>query len=522
MGQTREVVARAADFQDGDMKQITVGDVDVLVAKIDGTFYANGAHCTHYGAPLSDGVLEESGELICPWHHAVFDVTTGDHVESPGRDCLNHFSAEVESGDIVVTVPDDASEARTPDMAQRDPDDERHFVIIGGGQAGSTAAETLRREGFTGQVTVLSADAYDPYDRPNLSKAYLSGEGQAGWLPLRDESFWDDHDIDLQTGTRVDGLDTDDKQIELSDGSRLPYDRLLVATGGTPNRLPVDGIDLQSVFMLRDRSDCDAIIEQAEDAERAVIVGSSFIGLEVAAALRHRGIDVSVASMEEVPFKGIFGRRVGTYFKSMHADEGVEFQLGRRLESIEGTDGRANGVRLDDGTRLDADLVVVGAGVHPSTDFAEGALSLGDDGSIETDSTLKAQADVWAAGDVARFPDVRTGRSVRIEHWQLAGQHGKLAAQNMLGADRDYTEAPFFWTRQFEKSFKYVGHADQWDEIVIDGDVDAGDFIAYYVEGDRVLAAAGTRGADLTYLQSLMRHDALPSADTLRSEAWPV
>jgi NADPH-dependent 2,4-dienoyl-CoA reductase/sulfur reductase-like enzyme/nitrite reductase/ring-hydroxylating ferredoxin subunit len=522
MGETRSVVGQAADFDDGDMTQVTVDGVDVLVAKVDGEFYANGAHCTHYGAPLSDGVLDQSGELICPWHHAVFDVTTGDHIESPGRDCLNHFAVEVDGGDIVVTVPEGASEERSPEMVDRDPSDDRHYVIIGGGQAGSTAAETLRREGFAGQITMVTADEYYPYDRPNLSKAYLSGEGQPDWLPLRPDSFWEDHGIDIRFGTRVEGLNPKSKRLELGDGTSMGYDRLLIATGGAPNRLPVDGIDLDGVFMLRDRGDCDAIIDRAKDAERAVIVGSSFIGLEVAAALRNRDIDVSVASMEEVPFENIFGRRVGRYFQSMHEQEGVDFHLGRRLDSIQGSDGRADSVHLDDGTRLEADLVVVGAGVHPATEFAEGALKRHDDGGIETDSTLKAHEDIWAAGDVARFPDLRTGRKVRIEHWQLAGQHGKLAAQNMLGVGREYTAVPFFWTRQFQKSFKYVGHADQWDEIVIDGDVDDGDFIAYYVEGDRVLAASGTRGGDLTYLQALMRHDALPKAEDLRSEAWPV
>lgn len=523
MAAQREAVAEVGELDDGQMMECTVGDTDILLAKIDGSYFANGAHCTHYGAPLVDGVLGAQGELVCPWHHAVYDLTTGDHVESPGRDCLSHFDVDVEDGRIYVELPDDAAESHKPAIAGRDPEDERHFLIVGGGQAGSVAAETLRKHGYSGRLTVVSSDDYLPYDRPNLSKAFLSGEAEDDWLPLRPDSFWSDAEIEFLTNTDVVSLDRQNRQVSLGNGQTLTYDKLLLATGGEPNVLSLDGADLKNVCLLRSRADAQEIVARAKDATRAVIIGSSFIGMEVAASFRQRDLTVHVASIDKEPFAGPLGARVGRYFRRMHEAEGVQFQLSNGVDQFLGEDGTVTGVRLEDGTELDADLVVVGAGVHPATDFVGDALYLREDGSIKTDSTLRAAPGIWAAGDIARFPDLRTGRLIRIEHWRLAGQHGKIAALNMLNPDEEheYTDAPFFWTRQFGKTFKYVGHADQWDEILVHGAIQDGDFIAYYVEDDQVLAAAGTRGDDLTYIQALMRHQAMPPAEELRAGDWP-
>ncbi|MFP4600859.1 MAG: FAD-dependent oxidoreductase [Persicimonas sp.] len=511
----RKAVAKTDDLQDGDKMQVEVGDLDLLLVRVDGEYFALGAHCTHYGAPLVDGVL--SGEtLVCPWHHAVFNVTSGEHIEPPGRDCLNKFEVTIEGDDVVVEVAEGAEEHRQPDFCEPDEDDQRHFVILGAGAAGSMAAETLRKSGYTGRISMVTYETSPPYDRPNLSKAYLSGDAEPDWLPLRPSEFYEEHGIRLMADHRVERVDIAAKKVEFAGGESLPYDRLLVATGGVPRRLDIPGHDLDGVFLLRTIGDADAIIGAAEDAQKAVIIGSSFIGMEVAASLSQRDIDVSVVSVDEVPFENVLGADVGRYFLEMHQEHGVGFHLNTSIESIEG-DGPARKVVLSDGTEIDADLVVIGVGVRPATDFLEGQLPLNEDGSISVDATMKAADDVWAAGDIVRFPHPKTGDPIRIEHWRLANQHGKCAALNMAGHETGYTEVPFFWTRQFDTSIKYVGHAHDWDEIYIDGDIADGDFIAYYINGDQVLAACGTRGGDLTYLQDAMRRDAAPTPEQVRT-----
>lgn len=272
MSQTRKVCS-VQELSDGEMLEVGVGDIDVVVGCVDGDFFATGAHCTHYGAPLADGVLSD-GKLVCPWHHAVFDIRTGDHVEPPGRDCLTAFDVEVRDGDVYVTVPDGAEESRQPDYCTSDADDARHFVIVGAGAAGSAAAETLRREGYTGRITLITEDDYEPYDRPNLSKAYLAGEGDEEWLPLRSPSFYRELDIGLSTGTSVRRFDAASKSIELDDGTSVGFTKALLATGGAPNTLPVDGLAGDDVYTLRTRADASAIVEAAEDASSS---GSSTI-----------------------------------------------------------------------------------------------------------------------------------------------------------------------------------------------------------------------------------------------------
>jgi NADPH-dependent 2,4-dienoyl-CoA reductase/sulfur reductase-like enzyme/nitrite reductase/ring-hydroxylating ferredoxin subunit len=500
------------ELADDEMMEASVGDIDVLVARVDGDFFATGAHCTHYGAPLSNGVLSE-GTVVCPWHHAVFDVRTGDHVEPPGKDCLTAFEVEVRDDEVYVTVPDGAEESRRPDFCEADPDDARHFVIVGGGAAGSAAAETLRREGYAGRITLITEDEFEPYDRPNLSKAYLAGEGDEAWLPLRDSSFYRELDIAVTTGTKVTRFDASANTLELDDGTEVGFTKALLATGGAPNRLPVEGLDGDDVYLLRSRADASSIIEAAQDAESAVIVGSSFIGMEVAASLVARGLEVTVTGLDEIPFEKILGADVGASIQALHAENGVEFALGHGLERVDHDGGPT--VVLDDGTESSADLVVVGVGVHPATDFVEG-LELEEDGSVSVTERMRVTDDIYAAGDIATFPSPLDGRPVRIEHWRLADQHGRVAGANMAGSRASYDEVPFFWTRQFGTSFKYVGHAEDWDDTIAVGDIDGRDFVVFYLEDGAVAAACGTRGGMLTRVHDLMRRDAMPSPAEIR------
>jgi NADPH-dependent 2,4-dienoyl-CoA reductase/sulfur reductase-like enzyme/nitrite reductase/ring-hydroxylating ferredoxin subunit len=511
MGSTRQKVTTADQLDNGDMQQVSVGDTDLLLARVDDEIYATGAYCSHYGAPLDEGVLErDTGCVVCPWHHAVFELDTGDHVEPPGRNCLNTFDVTVEDGDVFVEVPDDAPTHRRPAFSQRSSSDNRHFVIVGGGAAGSAALETLRERGFEGRITLVSNDAFLPYDRPNLSKAYLAGEASPDWLPLRSEDFYDELDIDVRLETRATGLSPDAKVLECGEQT-LEYDKLLLATGGQPRHLDVPGADLEGTYLLRTRRDCDAIIDKIEEASSAVLVGSSFIGMETAAALRTRGLDVDVVSLESEPFERVFGPQVGRTFRELHEKHGVQFHLDSGIDRFEG-DSSLDAVALEDGTRLDAELAIVGVGVEPATSFMN-ADETEDDGSLDVDDHLRVAPDVYAAGDIARFPDPRTYRKVRIEHWRLAQQHGATAARNMLGEDVTYDEVPFFWTRQFNQSFKYVGHAREWEDVILRGDLDERDYLALYVEDDDVRAAVGTRGDALTRLHAQMRHASTPTVD---------
>ena len=506
-------VCSVDELEDDQMLEASVGEIDIMVARVDGEFFATGAHCTHYGAPLANGVLS-GGTVVCPWHHAVFDVTSGDHVEPPGQDCLSSFEVEVRDGGVFVTVPDGAEESRPPEFCEADADDARHFVIVGGGAAGSAAAEALRREGYTGRITMITEDEFEPYDRPNLSKAYLAGEGDEAWLPLRDSSFYRELDIAVTTGTRVERFDAQSNTLELDDGTQVSFTKALLATGGAPNRLPVDGIDGEGVYELRTRSDASAIIEAADGADSAVVVGSSFIGMEVAASLVERGLEVTVTGLDDIPFENILGADVGRAIEALHRENGVAFELGHGLERIDHDAGPS--VVLDDGTALSADLVVVGVGVHPATDFVEG-LDLEEDGSISVDERMRVTDDIYAAGDIATFPSSLDGRPVRIEHWRLAGQHGRVAAANMAGSKASYDEVPFFWTRQFGVTFKYVGHAEDWDDTILVGDLDERDFAVFYVEDGAIAAACGTRGALLTRVHDLLRRDVMPSPEQIRS-----
>lgn len=511
MGTTSKKIATVDQLDDGDMRQISVGDTDLLVARIDGEIYATGAYCSHYGAPLEEGVLErETGCVVCPWHHAVFELDTGSHVEPPGRDCLNTFDVTVDNGHVFVELPDDASPHHRPDFSQQRSSDNRHFVIVGGGAAGSAALETLREQGFEGRITLVSNDAHLPYDRPNLSKAYLAGEGSGEWLPLRSKDFYDELDVDTRLETRATGLSVEDKVLECGDQT-LEYDKLLVATGGRPRQLDVPGTELDGIYLLRSRRDCDAIIQRTEETSRAVLIGSSFIGMETAAALRTRGLDVDIVSLESEPFEQAFGPKVGGTFRDLHEKREVQFHLDRQIDRFEG-DGSIDAVVLDDGTRLAANLSIVGVGVAPATSFLSADITE-DDGALDVDEHLRAAPNVYAAGDLARFPDPRTYRKIRVEHWRLAQQHGATAARNMLGEEDTYDEVPFFWTRQFGRSFKYVGYTQEWEDIIIRGNLDERDYVALYLEDHDVRAAVGTRGYALTRLHARMRHAGTPTVD---------
>jgi NADPH-dependent 2,4-dienoyl-CoA reductase/sulfur reductase-like enzyme/nitrite reductase/ring-hydroxylating ferredoxin subunit len=513
---TEEIVAKTDELADGQMKEVKVRDRSVLLLRVDGEFKAYVAECPHHGAPLAEGVLHE-GHVRCPWHQAVFDARSGRLIEPPALDDLPHYDVRVEGDDVIVVFPQEpAAEARPPAMARRDGDkDARTFAIIGAGAAGLAAAETLRQEGYQGRLVVLTREQHASYDRTDLSKRYLASAKQSRPL-IRPDGFYADADVEVLLAREVTEVDAAARTITCGDGTSVAYDKLLIATGGVPRRLGVEGEDLANVFTLRSLADCERIRQAADGASRAVVVGASFIGMEVAAALRQRGLEVTVVAPEPVPFERVFGERIGRMYRHVHEKKGAAFRFGSRVERFDGADGAVRQAVLSGGERLDAELVVAGVGVRPATHFLKG-VETNDDGSVTVDANLRAGEGLFAAGDVARFPDWRGGEAIRIEHWRLAQQHGRTAARNMLDQDAPYGGVPFFWTTQHKVITEYVGHTGGWEEIVFDGDPADREFVAWYLRGDRVRAAAGCgKSWEMAAIAEVLKRPEPPTVDQAR------
>ncbi|RWN29851.1 FAD-dependent oxidoreductase [Mesorhizobium sp.] len=471
-----------SDLPDGGKLLGHCGDEQVLLVRRGAEVFAIGATCTHYGGPLVDGLVVED-TVRCPWHHACFDLRTGEALRAPAFNPLACWSTEQRDDRIFVgekrnrTAPKqrNGSSGQVPEK----------IVIVGGGAAGFAAAEKLRREHYQGSIVMLSDDEAPPVDRPNLSKDYLAGKAPESWIPLRGESFYSKNDIDLRLNANVASIDTRSGEIVLADGTRTPYDRLLLATGAEPVRLTIPGADQPHVHTLRSFADCKAIIERATTARRAVVLGASFIGLEVAAALRSREIEVHVVAPEKRPMERVLGPQMGDFIRALHEENGVVFHLEDTASSIDGSK-----VKLSRGDTLAADFVVVGIGVRPRTGLAETAGLILDRGVVVNAFLETSAPGVFAAGDIARWPDPHSGENIRIEHWVVAERQGRTAALNMLGHREKFVDVPFFWSQHYDVPINYVGYAAQWDEIVVDGDILAKDCLLRFKREGRTLAVA--------------------------------
>ena len=482
-------VAALADLPDGTTRTVQVDDHQILLIRDGQTVHAIGAICPHAGAPLEQGIRNED-RIVCPWHKATFCIRTGALLEPPAVDPLPRYDVRIEAQRILLTVPPTEPAPATL------PPDPRTFAIIGAGAAGAIAAQTLRQTGFNGRLIMLDRENRVPYDRTVLSKYLLSGEPNAEKSPLQSQSFYRQHRIERRTA-EVTRLDATQKRIDCADGTTLTYDAALLATGAAPIRPNLPGADLGNVFLLRSRTDADAILAQAERSDRAVILGASFIGMEVAASLRERGLDVTVVGKETAPFEPQLGAQIGNAFVGLHRTRGVEFRLGQEVRSLDGAlsgEGNVHTVTLANGEHLPADLVVIGFGVRPVTDYLQG-VALNPDASVSVDATLKAADGLYAAGDIARFPLQGDSPPIRVEHWRVALQHGRIAALNMAGQGAGqaarYDVTPVFWTIQYMKRLDYIGHAKDWDDIIVHGDLQKPEFLAYYVKAGKVIAAAG-------------------------------
>jgi len=469
-----------------------VGEELVLLARRGAEVFAIGAHCSHYHAPLIDGLIVDD-TIRCPWHHACFDLRTGEALRAPAFGPLAAWSVEQRDGKIFVQGRKGPEAKPRRSQVSEEP---KRIVVVGGGAAGFAAVEMLRREKYQGEIVMLSNDDAPPVDRPNLSKDYLAGNAPEEWVPLQPDSFYSDNQIDLRLKANVARIEPRSREVALTNGETIAFDRLLIATGAEPIRLAIPGADQPRACVLRSLSDCRAIIERAKTARRAVVLGASFIGLEVAAALRARKIEVHVVAPERRPMEQSFGPQLGDFLRALHEERGVIFHLQDTPSAIDG-----DKVRLNSGGALEADFVVFGVGVRPRIALAEAA-GLAVDRGIVVNGFLETDGPgIFAAGDVARWPDPHSRQAIRVEHWVVAERQGQVAALNMLGRRERFSAVPFFWSQHYDIPINYVGHAQKWDEFATEGDIVAKDCVARYKLAGRTLAVASIF-RDLASLQA--------------------
>src|SRR5215831_4320208 len=491
------------DVADGGMVGGHVGDDAVLLARRGDELFAIGATCSHYGGPLAGGLIV--GDTVrCPWHHACFSLRTGEALAAPAFNPMPCWRVEKRNGTVFVREKIEPADTRPAGKARGSSGKPERAVIVGGGAAGFAAAEMLRREGFAGSVTLVSADEAAPYDRPNCSKDYLAGSAPEEWMPLRPPEFYQDQSIELKLRSNVTGIDAKGRQVTLAAGRSVPFDKLLLATGAEPVRLDIPGADQPHVHVLRSLADSRAIIANAKAARRAVVIGASFIGLEVAAALRAREIEVHVVAPERRPLERVLGREFGDFVRAIHEQHGVVFHLEETASAID-----VGNVRLKGGRTLPADLVVAGIGVRPRIQLAE-RTGLKLDRGVAVDEYLETSVPgIFAAGDIARWPDPYCGENLRIEHWVVAERHGQTAARNILGQRQRFSEVPFFWSQHYDVPINYVGHAERWDDLDIEGDIESRDCLVRYRRNGKVLAVASIfRDIDNLKEEAAMEHAA--------------
>ncbi|CAB5376388.1 unnamed protein product [Rhizophagus irregularis] len=525
---------KASELKDGQMKEVTVGNNSkVLLAKTGGQIYATSHKCTHYGAPLAKGAFSSEGRIICPWHGACFNVKTGDIEDSPGLDNLQSLKVTVKDDDIYVEVDEAALKGgRRPPKCKVHPspfNEDDVVVIIGGGAGGNTAAEKLRENGYDGRIILVSRESYLPIDRPKLSKSFGFGIEK---ITLRKKEFYDELLISLKLGTSATGVDPTSKTVTLDNGEKLKYSSLIIATGAHPRSIPIPGIDLKNVYYLRTYDDYKNIENAVvgDEKKNLVIIGSSFIGLEVS-SISVKKANVSVIGMEKVPFERVLGEKVGAVFQKLHENEGVKFYMQAAVKEIEPseTDPKIGGaVVLQNGTKIKADVIVIGAGVVPSTEFLKNStgFTLERDGSINVTENFKVEGleNVYAIGDIARFPYFGTNETLRIEHWSFAENTGRAAADAITTKKiTPFKRIPYFWSNQLSKGLRYCGYASSFDDVIVQGSLEEVKFAAFYARGDKIVAVASISIDPLvSHCSELLRLGKFPTATEIRNGLNPL
>ena len=451
----------------------------VFVWRSESQLKAYGANCPHLSGPLDKGILTD-GVIRCPWHHACFNLATGEPTAAPAFDALKEYTVVVE-GDRFAVKPAEAQAAprfREVDVSLGT------VAIVGGGAAGFAAADALRNLGWRGAISVFSDEIDQPYDRTLLTKDYLEGAFGDDRLSIARHSLTD-LGVEFRGGASVQNIDAANRRLRLANGDEHAYIKLLLATGAAPRRPDFPGGDLPHVMTLRSLRDCRRILANVMPGARVAVIGGSFIAMEAAASLRARGISVEVIAPETRPLEKVFGRQLSDLVLEAHTRKGVRLHLGSKVAALE-----SNRVLLEGGQQIDADIVIVGIGVEPRVQLAQSA-GLTLDRGIPVNSRLQTNdPNIFAAGDIVRWPDPHTGKNIRVEHWVVAERQGQVAAANMLGHDKAFTMVPFFWTKHFDLSIRYVGHGEEWDETIVEGDLSQRNGLVRFRRGGRDLAVA--------------------------------
>ncbi|MFW6138579.1 MAG: FAD-dependent oxidoreductase [Spirochaetota bacterium] len=510
-----EMACMEDEIKSDQPKALRLGKKNILLVRREGRIYAVGGRCPHYGAPLKNGLVM-GYILTCPRHNARFDIRDGSMISPPALNGIAHYRVKVDRGRVYVKKSKPSF--RKPGHGK----DKRTFVIIGAGAAGISAAITLRKNGFEGRVVMATEESSLPYDKPTLTKGFLSGKVDQRGAALKNDTYYKDAGIEILTEHRVEKLDIKQNEIFFKGGGRLNYHKLLLATGSVPKKLPIKGFGLDGCFMLRTIQDARAVSQALDQAERVVIIGAGFIGLEVAATCRELNKQAALVAPEAVPMANIFGERIGAYIRRLHEHQGAVFYLEDLTEEIKGN-SRVEQVVLKSGETIEADMVIMGAGAAPAVGLLENS-GLVHQGEVPVDSRLQTGAqDVYAAGDIASVPDHITGERRRVEHWVEAQLQGQHAARCMLGNDKSYREVPFFWSKQHQLTIRYVGSAKTYDRIVYRGEMERNRFIAGYYTGGRLRAVSGAgRSKELIVLTELLKNGKSISPENLADERFAI
>ncbi|XP_059207065.1 apoptosis-inducing factor 3 [Centropristis striata] len=485
-----EVVCLESDLQDGQMMEVEVGRHSVLLTRCEGKYSALGHQCTHYGAPLSKGVL--SGHTVrCPWHGACFNAHTGDLEEYPGMDCLPCHKVKIQNSKVYVTVNKKTlrQEKRVKQMGAAVPGNTHTIVLLGGGAASLICAETLRQENFGGRIIMVSSDELLPYDKTRLSKVM---NVESDTILLRRMEFYQKYDIEVRLRREAVSVDTDNKTVSFNDGSVQSYDQLLISTGCRAKGLDVPGMKLDNVRMLETPEDARQIHAACLGCN-VVLVGTSFVGMEVASYLINKALSITVIGSSQLPYQNTLGREIGKFTMKMLSEKNVKFFMNDNVTEIRGVEGKVKFVALKSGKVIPADVLIVGIGIKPNSEFLKGSkIQMDSKNFVIVDKYMRTNVpDVYCGGDLATFPlKMAQNRLVNIGHWQMAQAHARIAALNMLNKPTELNSVPFYWTVQLGKTIRYAGYGEGYTDIVLKGKFEDRKFLALYIKNDEVIAAA--------------------------------
>ncbi|XP_041949624.1 apoptosis-inducing factor 3 [Alosa sapidissima] len=486
-----EAVCLESELQDGQMMEVEVGHHNVLLARCEGVYYAVGNQCTHYGAPLSRGYLGDH-RVRCPWHGSCFDLKTGDLEEFPAMDCLPTHKVKVENSKVYVSINKKSLEQnkRLKPMGTRVPEVSHTVILLGGGCASLVCAETLRQENYGGRIIMVTRDDLLPYDKTRLSKV-MNVESDS--ILLRRMEFFHQYDIEVWLRKEAMSINTDKKTVTFNDGITQCYDQLLIATGCRAKGLECPGSDLENILMLETPEDARRI-HYACVNNRIVVVGTSFVGMEIASYMTEKAFSITVIGSSEIPYQRTFGPDIGKITMMILEEKGVTFYMNDIVTEIRGEDKKVKEIVLKSGTVIPADILIVGIGVIPNSECLQGSnVTMDAKNYVPVDKYMRTNIkDVFCAGDLSTFPlKMAKDQKVNIGHWQLAQAHGRVAALNMLHKEVEFDSVPFYWTVLLGMTIRYTGFGEGYTDLVLKGKVEHSKFLALYIKEDQVVAAAG-------------------------------